>query len=289
MADSHEQKHPYHLVDPSPWPIIGSGAALLLALGTALFMHGHGPLLLVVGLLGVLATMFFWWRDVIRESIVRHLHTPVVKIGLRYGMTLFIASEVMFFVAFFWAFFDASLFPKEATLGVLDPEWQALGMPWDGDFPPAGGHVGIWPPQGVITFDPFDLPFMNTLILLLSGCTVTWAHHAIQHGDNRTGTKALAITVALGLLFTLLQAYEYSHAAFSFGEGIYPSTFYMATGFHGFHVIVGTLFLAVCLWRAARNQFTPERHFGFEAAAWYWHFVDVVWLFLFICVYWWKG
>jgi len=279
MADSHEQKHPYHLVDPSPWPIVGAFAAFFLALGLALLMHGHGPWLLIVGLLGVLATMFFWWRDVIRESVVRKLHTPVVKIGLRYGMSLFIASEVMFFVAFFWAFFDASLFPKEATV--------IPGFDWETPFPP--DVEGVWPPTGVQTFDAWDLPFMNTLILLLSGCTVTWAHHAIQHGDNKTGTKALLITVLLGISFTALQAYEYSHAAFGFADGIYSSTFYMATGFHGFHVMVGTLFLAVCLYRAANDQFTPERHFGFEAAAWYWHFVDVVWLFLFICVYWWGG
>jgi cytochrome c oxidase subunit 3 len=179
-------------------------------------------------------------------------------------MLLFIASEVMFFAAFFWAYFDASLFPKEAT-----------------------GFV--WPPEGIHVFEPFELPFMNTLILLLSGSTVTWAHHALREGDRRSMLLGLALTIGLGALFTLVQAYEYSHAAFGFRDGIYPSTFFMATGFHGFHVIVGTIFLSVCWLRAYRGHFKPDHHFGFEAAAWYWHFVDVVWLFLFICVYWWGS
>jgi cytochrome c oxidase subunit 3 len=195
-----------------------------------------------------------------------------VQIGLRYGMLLFIASEVMFFAAFFWAYFDASLFPDEAK--------QFLRTEVTG---------GVWPPASVRTFDPFSLPFLNTLILLLSGCTVTWAHHALRENDRRGLVQGLGLTVLLGILFTAFQAYEYGHAAFGFREGIYSSTFYMATGFHGFHVIVGTLFLLVCWFRALRGDFTPQKHIGFEAAAWYWHFVDVVWLFLFVCVYWWGA
>jgi cytochrome c oxidase subunit III len=178
---------------------------------------------------------------------------------MRYGMALFIASEVMFFVGFFWAFFASSLFP--------------VG--------------GVWPPKGIHPFDPFEFPFLNTLILLLSGTTVTWAHHSLLEGNYKGLVQGLTVTVLLGLSFTCVQAYEYSHAAFTFSGGIYPSTFFMATGFHGFHVIVGTTFLAVCLWRAHRGDFTPTHHFGLEAAAWYWHFVDVVWLFLFVCIYWW--
>lgn len=259
-----EPNHPYHLVDPSVWPLVGALAGGVLATGTVLYMHDVTPWLLPVGLLLVLLTMFFWWRDVIREAVHEGHHTPIVQLGLRYGMVLFIASEVMFFVAFFWAFFNASLFPQEAT-----------GFQW--------------PPEGVETFDAFGLPFLNTMVLLLSGCTVTWAHHALIEGDRKGVLQGLSLTVALGLFFSSLQAYEYSHAAFSFDEGIYPSTFFMATGFHGFHVIVGTIFLAVCLWRAWRGHFKPDHHFGFEAAAWYWHFVDVVWLFLFVCVYWWGG
>ncbi len=265
MSTSHGgPKHPYHLVDPSPWPLVGAIAAGLLASGGVVFMHGGGAWLVIAGFLGVLGTMFVWWRDVIREAVYQGYHTPVVQIGLRYGMALFIASEVMFFAAFFWAFFDASLFPKAAT-------------------------GGVWPPKGIHPFSPWEFPFLNTMILLLSGTTVTWAHHALIENNRRGLIAGLAITVALGLSFTGLQAYEYGHAAFCFREGIYPSTFFMATGFHGFHVIIGTCFLIVNLFRAIAGQFKPSHHFGFEAAAWYWHFVDVVWLFLFVCVYWWGG
>jgi len=258
---SGEAKHQYHLVEPSPWPLVGSMAAFVLTLGGVLYMHenAYGVATMGVGLMLVLATMFFWWRDIIREAEYQGHHTPIVQIGMRYGMLLFISSEVMFFVAFFWAFFDRALFP-------------------------AGG---IWPPEGIITFDPFDLPLINTLVLLLSGCTVTWAHHAIVQDNRRDFLIGLGLTVGLGMLFTALQALEYSHAPFAFSDGIYPSVFFMATGFHGFHVIIGTLFLAVCMWRGALGHFTSKQHFGFEAAAWYWHFVDVVWLFLFVAVYIW--
>ena len=257
------QKHPYHLVEPSPWPALGAGSAFILAVGAILFMHGRdlGIPTLIAGVLMVLLTMGFWWRDVIREAEYQGHHTPIVQIGLRYGMMLFIMSEVMFFVAFFWAFFSASLYP--------------VG--------------GVWPPEGIHTFNAFDLPLINTLILLLSGCTVTWAHHALLENNRRDFMIGLGITVGLGAVFTMFQAYEYYHAEFAFTDGIYPSVFFMATGFHGFHVIVGTLFLSICLIRGAQGHFTPKQHFGFEAAAWYWHFVDVVWLFLFFAVYIWGG
>jgi len=265
-SDSHSApNHPYHLVDPSPWPFFGSMAAGVLATGLVLYMKAGFSLWAVVpGTVGVLAVMAVWFRDVAIEATYKGNHTPVVQIGMRYGMSLFIASEVMFFSAFFWAFFDSSLFPKEAT-------------------------GGVWPPKGIIGFDAWDLPFLNTLILLLSGTTVTWAHHCLVENDREGTKKALWLTVLLGILFTCCQAYEYSHAHFGFKDGIYPSTFFMATGFHGFHVIVGTIFLAVTLMRVYKGHFTPTHHFGFEAAAWYWHFVDVVWLFLFVCVYWWGG
>jgi cytochrome c oxidase subunit 3 len=259
---SHPAKHPYHLVDPSPWPIIGAIAALVLTVGTVLYMHDKsgGMIVMPLGILGILVTMFFWWRDVMREGEFQGHHSPVVQIGLRYGMALFIASEVMFFVAWFWAYFNASLFPT-----------AAIGS--------------VWPPEGILTFDPFELPLLNTLILLLSGVTVTWAHHALREGDRNGLIQGLSLTILLGLTFTGVQAYEYSHAAFGFKDGIYPSTFFMATGFHGAHVIIGTIFLIVCWFRATAGHFKPDHHFGFESAAWYWHFVDVVWLFLFICIY----
>src|SRR5579872_7511536 len=264
-AHGHEPpKHPYHLVDPSPWPLVGSIAGGVMAVGAVLFMHkydwlGNHVWMLIRAALVVRGRMAVCWRDVIREATFQGYHTPVVQLGLRYGMALFIASEVMFFSAFFWAFFSSSLYP--------------VG--------------GVWPPKGIQPFDPFEFPFLNTLILLLSGTTVTWAHHSLLEGNQKGLIQGLTVTVLLGLSFTCVQAYEYSHAAFHFTDGIYPSTFFMATGFHGFHVIIGTTFLAVCLWRASQGHFKPDHHFGLEAAAWYWHFVDVVWLFLFVCIYWW--
>ena len=260
---SSEQKHQYHLVEPSPWPAVGSASGFTLVLGTAMYMHEYpySGYILIAGFLMILVTMFFWWRDVVREAEYQGHHSPIVQIGMRYGMMLFISSEVMFFLAFFWAFFDASLYPD----------------------------TGVWPPEDIKAFDPFDLPLINTMILLLSGCTVTWSHHALQHNNRKDFMVGLFLTILLGLSFTALQAYEYSHAAFGFTDGIYASTFYMATGFHGAHVIIGTIFLIVCFFRGLNGHFNSDHHFGFEAAAWYWHFVDVVWLFLFICIYWWGS
>ncbi len=240
---------------------------------------------------GVSAIAFLWWRDCIREANAGD-YTPVVQLHLRYGMLLFIASEVMFFVAWFWAYFDASLFSDgHHVLNIYadgtdkaPTDTRMIGN--DARNALTGGH---WPPQPnenfQSTFDPWGLPLVNTLILLLSGTTVTWAHHALLHNDRKGLIWGLTITVILGVLFTACQAYEYGHAAFNFSGHIYGSTFFMATGFHGFHVIVGTIFLFVTLLRALAGHFTPQQHFGFEAAAWYWHFVDVVWLFLFIFIY----
>lgn len=276
-GDHHEVNHDYHLVNPSPWPALGALSAFVLAFGGIFYFHPDllgfdmGLTGVIIGAIMVIITMYVWWKDVVAESHGGD-HTPVVQLGLRYGMTLFIASEVMFFVAFFWAFFDASLYADEAI-----------------QFGRVEANGGQWPPAHITTFDAWDLPFMNTLILLLSGCTVTWAHHALREGDRQGLIRGLWCTVILGACFTGLQAFEYGHAAFGFTDGIYSSTFYMATGFHGFHVLVGTIFLAVCLIRSYQGHFTPTQHFGFEAAAWYWHFVDVVWLFLFVCVYWWGG
>ena len=276
MADAHAKHHDYHLVDPSPWPFIGAVSAFVMAVGAVFWMHNTiGPAVLLLGFAGVLYTMFMWWRDVIKEAHQGD-HTAVVAIHLRYGMLMFIASEVMFFVAWFWAFFDASLFSGEAI--------QAARVVETG---------GVWPPKGIAVFNPWHLPLVNTLVLLTSGTTVTWAHHALLEGDRRGLKWGLIATIVLGVLFTSIQAYEYAHAAFAFsrdnGGNIYGSTFFMATGFHGFHVLIGTIFLIVCLFRALAGHFTPKQHFGFEAAAWYWHFVDVVWLFLFACVYVWAS
>jgi len=274
----HGPNHDFHLVNPSPWPACGAASAGLLAFGLVVFMHPDilgagledlidslGPAPFIPGAILLLMTAAMWWRDVTREATFEGHHTPIVQLGMRYGMALFIVSEVMFFAVFFWAFFNSSLFPKE----------QPYNVPG-----------GIWPPEGIKTFNAFDIPFLNTLILLMSGVTVTWAHNAMREDYHQETLKALGLTVFLGVLFTLFQAFEYAHSGFGFTDGIYASTFFMATGFHGFHVIVGTTFLAVCWYRAANHHFKPDHHFGFEAAAWYWHFVDVVWLFLFTCIYW---
>jgi cytochrome c oxidase subunit 3 len=276
-------KHDYHLVNPSPWPLVGSIAAVVMAIGGVIWMKGlfglekHTLWPFLMGLAGVLYTMFGWWSDVIREANHGD-HTPVVAIGLRYGMILFIVSEVMFFVAWFWIFFEMALFHGHRT----DSGIEEVRAAW-----------ATWPPKGVETVSPWHLPLVNTLTLLLSGTTVTWAHHALQVGDRKGAKLGLLLTVILGLLFTSIQAYEYSHIVseklfFSpeaSAAGLYGSSFFMATGFHGFHVIIGTIFLAVCLLRLIWGDFTPKQHFGFEAAAWYWHFVDVVWLFLFAFIY----
>ncbi len=259
--------HDFHILNPSAWPLLMSGAVLVLAAGGIGYMHkaAWGTPVFFIGLAAVTAMFTRWWMDVVHEANTGD-HTPVVQLHHRYGMILFIASEVMFFVAWFWAYFNAALYPSVHE-----------------------GINGVWPPQGVEVLDPFVFPLLNTLILLCSGTTVTWSHHALIHGDREAAKQGLWLTIALGFVFSCVQAYEYAHASFSIAGNVYGSTFFMATGFHGFHVIVGTIFLAVCLYRLYRGDFTPRQHFGFEAAAWYWHFVDVVWLFLFISIYIWGS
>lgn len=250
------------MVDPSPWPLLCSLGAFLMALGTVLAVNDHGSITLIVGTVLTMGTLVFWWRDVIQES--KDQHTSRVRLGFQYGMALFILSEVMFFASFFWAYFDAAINPPEV-----------MG--------------GVWPPQGIKTMDPFDLPYLNTLLLLFSGTTLTWSHYRLLEEEQEDSAQKLLLTTLIGVIFLGVQALEYLHAPFAFKDGVYPSTFYMATGFHGFHVLVGTIFLFVCWKRMKNKHFTAKDHFGFEAAAWYWHFVDVVWLFLFVAIYWWGS
>jgi cytochrome c oxidase subunit 3 len=282
MADAHAKpRHDYHLVDPSPWPAVGSISAFVMAVGAISWMHhlfAAAPLVFAAGVLGVLYTMLSWWRDVIHEAQYDAYHTRVVQISHRYGMILFIASEVMFFVAWFWAYFNTALFPADHQQFL---RYELLGHVWP-PMPDPSGHFRS-------TFDPWHLPLLNTLILLTSGTTVTWAHHALLHGDRKGLVNGLWLTIILGATFTCVQAYEYMHAAFTYAGHIYGATFFMATGFHGAHVLIGTVFLIVCLIRAYAGHFSPTQHLGFEFAAWYWHFVDVVWLFLFACIYVWGG
>ena len=276
-------KHDYHLVNPSPWPLVGSISAVVLTMGAVIWMKGlfglpkRDPWVLAAGFAGIIYTMVGWWMDVVKEANHGD-HTPVVSIGLRYGMMLFIVSEVMFFVAWFWMFFDMALFP---TMRAHSPI-EEVSAAW-----------AAWPPKGVELVPAFHLPLVNTLTLLLSGTTVTWAHHALQQGDRRAAKIGLGLTLLLGILFTSIQAFEYHHILTeklfysdeASNSGLYGSAFFMATGFHGFHVLIGTIFLIVCFFRLLGGGFTPQKHFGFEAAAWYWHFVDVVWLFLFAFIY----
>jgi cytochrome c oxidase subunit 3 len=302
MADSHVKHHDYHLVDPSPWPVLAATAVFITAIGAIAFMRTRvdgagifgitGPYVFLTGFALLITCATLWWLDVIREAN-KGDHTPVVRLHLRYGMIMFIASEVMFFVAWFWGYFDSALFPN-GIHELLNNPGRWVGLTSRAEF---YGHV--WPPVPVgkageagyfgYTFNPWGLPLVNTLILLTSGCTVTWAHHALLKNDRRGLIIGLILTVLLGASFTYFQATEYGHAGFSYAGHSYGSTFFMATGFHGAHVIIGTIFLLVCLIRAMRGAFTPEQHFGFEAAAWYWHFVDVVWLFLFACIYVWGA
>lgn len=254
--------HPYHLVDPSPWPYVMSCGVLLTTLGTVVYFHYSQLFLVLTGLISIILCMFVWFKDVVRESTFQGYHTKVTVYGLKLGFLLFIVSEILFFFSFFWAFFHSSLSPS-VEIGVM------------------------WPPTGINPLNPFSVPLLNTAILLSSGATVTWAHHSIVNGNREESLKGLSLTVILGLIFTALQAVEYVEAPFSIADSVYGSTFFVATGFHGLHVIIGTIFLFVCLIRLNYSHFTRSHHLGFEAASWYWHFVDVVWLFLYVCIYWW--
>jgi cytochrome c oxidase subunit 3 len=258
--------HSYHLVDPSPWPLLAALGAFMLTSGLVLYMHKFigGWNLLMTGFTTILFCMYVWWRDIIREATFEDTHSSVVQKGLRLGMLLFIVSEVMFFFAFFWAFFHSSIAPV-----------YNIG--------------GVWPPKAITTISTYTIPLSNTFLLLTSGATVTWAHHALISRAKKHTLIALILTLALATLFTALQGLEYVSAPFNISDGVYGSCFYMATGFHGFHVFIGTIALFVSFIRIILNHFTNKHHFGFESAIWYWHFVDVVWLFLFINVYWWSS
>nr|APX40400.1 cytochrome c oxidase subunit 3 [Batophila aerata] len=259
-----KKNHPFHLVDASPWPILGGFSAMIMMLGLIKWFHLYKINLLFIGIMITILIMFQWWRDIIREGTFQGLHTLKVTKGLRWGMILFIISEIFFFLSFFWSFFHSSLSPS------ID--------------------IGIqWPPKGIMTFNPLEIPLLNTLILLTSGLTVTWAHHSIMENKYTQSIQSLILTVILGIYFSILQGYEYMEASFTISDSVYGSAFFMATGFHGLHVLIGTTFLFTCLYRQYHNHFSSIHHFGFEAAAWYWHFVDVVWLFLYISIYWWGS
>lgn len=261
-----KQQHPFHLVTPSPWPLLTSFSLLALMLSAVTYFHAinHSLIKILISFFCLGFCIFRWFTDIVSEATFEGNHTLRVQRGIRQGMILFIVSEIFFFFSFFWAFFHSSLIPS-IFIGA------------------------VWPPQGIETLNPWGLPFLNTVILLSSGVSITWAHRNIIAGRHWDTVISLAITVFLGLLFTSLQIKEYIDAPFAINSGIYGSIFFLATGFHGLHVLIGTIFLIVCFFRQLRFHFLRDHHLGFETAAWYWHFVDVVWLFLFVTIYWWGS
>lgn len=261
---STHSNHPYHLVDYRPWPLTGALGALITTTGIVKWFHQYDNSLLILGNIITLLTIYQWWRDVTREGTYQGLHTLSVTLGLRWGIILFILSEVFFFIRFFWAFFHSSLAPS-----------IEIGQ--------------TWPPVGINPFNPLEIPLLNTVILLSSGVTITWAHHRLISGNYTQTSQGLLFTVILGIYFSILQGFEYIESPFTIADSVYGSTFFIATGFHGLHVLIGTTFLLICLIRHINYHFSVNHHFGFEAAAWYWHFVDVVWLFLYISIYWWGS
>lgn len=263
---SQFQAHPFHLVSPSPWPVFSSVNLLTLTTSGVLTMHGFALVsnIFFCVLITLIYSMFLWFRDIISEATYLGNHTLAVQRGLNMGVALFIVSEALFFLAIFWTFFHSALSPN-VELGAQ------------------------WPPMGIQAINPFELPLLNTVLLLSSGITVTYAHHSLIQG-NRSGTLyGLLYTVILAILFTGFQAVEYSVSSYTISDGVYGSCFYFGTGFHGLHVIIGTIFLLVALWRTLAYHYTENHHLGLEAGILYWHFVDIVWLFLYISVYYWGS
>nr|UGN61360.1 cytochrome c oxidase subunit III [Typhlocybinae gen. 1 sp. 1 BY-2021a] len=256
--------HPFHLVNKSPWPITGSIGLMTMMSGTIMWFNGMMSINMIIGLTVILMTMLQWWRDVTREASFQGIHTNKVVTLMKMGMIMFILSEILFFMSFFWAFFHSSLSPS-----------MEIGM--------------NWPPMGIETFNPINIPLLNTLILISSGVSITWAHHSILKKNYMKMNQAMMLTVFLGLYFSMLQLYEYIESPFSIADSVFGSTFFMATGFHGLHVIIGTMFIMVSTKRAISLHFSSDHHVGFEASAWYWHFVDVVWLYLYLSIYWWGS
>jgi len=261
-----QRRHPFHIVTPSPWPFFTALSILITVMGCVLFLHRYesGLFTFLYGLFCLALVLSFWWRDVIREATFQGKHTRACQNGLAIGFVCFIISEGMFFFSFFWAFFHSALSPA-----------VEIGC--------------IWPPNGITPLHPLGIPLINTLVLVISGSWVNLVLVAVRGGFFSDAVSAFKWTINLGLLFTLLQLYEYKTAHFTIADGIYGSTFYLTTGFHGLHVIIGTIFLIVCFFRLLLGHFTREHHLGLRFAAWYWHFVDIVWLFVYASFYWWGN
>uniref|UniRef100_A0AAU6QE26 Cytochrome c oxidase subunit 3 n=1 Tax=Laelaps chini TaxID=2902761 RepID=A0AAU6QE26_9ACAR len=254
--------HPFHIVENSPWPLIGSFSGFMLMSSLLFMFHSISIFYYYCSMIVMLMVFYQWWRDVIREALFSGCHSYLVKKGLKMGMILFILSEIFFFISFFWAYFH----------NMLAPDLE-IGM--------------MWPPKGISIFNPYQIPLLNTIILLSSGFTVTWCHHSILNKNYISSKMSLLLTVILGVYFSFLQGFEYYQSLFCINDGIFGTVFFLMTGFHGLHVLIGTIFLLVNYFRLIKLHLSNDYHFSFEAAAWYWHFVDVVWLFLYVFVYWW--
>nr|UGK73287.1 cytochrome c oxidase subunit III [Paradorydium reflexanum] len=258
------KNHPFHLVDNSPWPITSSMGIFNLMLGIVMWFQFSKLMILTIGMTIIIFSMVQWWRDVIRESTFQGFHTKSVIMSMKWGMILFILSEILFFSSFFWAFFHSSLSPS-----------IEIGM--------------MWPPKGIEPFNPMGIPLLNTMVLLSSGMSITWAHQSLIYMNLSQTIKSMIITIILGMYFTMLQYIEYYEATFTLADSVYGTTFFMTTGFHGLHVMIGSSFIIVSMMRIMNLHLSSKHHVGFEASAWYWHFVDVVWLFLYILMYWWGS
>jgi len=258
------QRIPYHLVEPSPWPITSALRALFIVLGLINIFYFNELNLLLFRIILIAISILQWWRDIIREATYIGKHTKNTQNGLRLGILLFIIREVCFFFSFFWTFFHIRLNPN-IELGCS------------------------WPPIGIKIIDPFSVPLLNTTILLASGFTITWSHYRLLIQKKNKAIFSIIITIALGTYFRILQLTEYNESSFTIADRVYGSIFFTATGFHGIHVIIGTLFLFINLIRIIKSHFSKTHHLGFEIAAWYWHFVDVIWICLYTCIYWWGS
>nr|UZI00088.1 cytochrome c oxidase subunit 3 [Andricus sp. 1 CYS-2022a] len=255
--------HPYHIVTSSPWPFLISLSLCVIVIGSIKMFNYMNYMLMMLGLYTIILISFQWWRDVMRESTFQGLHTLKIKKLLSMGMFLFILSELLFFISFFWSYFHSALSPN-IEIG------------------------SMWPPKNINQFNPYEIPLFNSIILLSSGVTITWSHHCLLSSNKFKSLIGLFLTILLGMLFSLIQLYEYNQSSFCLSDSVYGSLFFMTTGFHGLHVIIGSLFLLIMLIRMYFNHMSSYHHFGFEASSWYWHFVDVIWIIVFTMIYWWN-
>nr|AZL93483.1 cytochrome c oxidase subunit 3 [Synergus sp. ZJUH_2016033] len=255
--------HPYHLVSMSPWPLLTSLSIFISMMGSIMMFNNKNFLIMMMGLMSIILCSYQWWRDIIRESTFQGMHTKKIYKLLKLSMFLFIITELLFFISFFWTYFHSSLSPNI--------------------------EIGSnWPPMNIYQFNPYEIPLLNTIILLSSGVTITYSHYSILMNKKMNSLISLLMTLMLGMLFTLIQLYEYNMSSFCLSDSIYGSLFFMTTGFHGLHVLIGSLFLFIMLMRMFKNHLSNYHHYGFEAASWYWHFVDVIWIIVYSMIYWWN-